>query len=412
VTRPPERPLLLVIGAGDRRYREYILASAARRYRLWLLSTEPISWHAAYLVGSSQIDPHDLTAALSAAKDAAAAQGSPAGILCYDEWLVHDAARLARKLGLPGPDPMAVAACRDKSLTRALLHAGGVPQPASIAVASIAQAHSAAREIGYPVILKARALAGSIGVVRVDSPELLEEAFVAARAKQLTVPQPSPSVLVEQYLTGPEISIDAAMVAGTLHILVLARKSLGFSPYFEEVGHTVSAADPLLGNAELSDQLSRIHRVLGIDHTVTHSEFRLTPDGPRLVEINARLGGDFIPRLGQLASGIDVAQGAADLAAGRQVDCTPTSQRSAGIRFFYPDQDCLASSAEVLNGRPASIESLVATVTAGQRLCRPPRGFLARYGYAVAVADQLDEVHQALTDSQHYLRLHAEPLAS
>ena len=413
MTRDDEKPLLLLLGAGDRRYREYILASVAQHYRLWMLSSEAAAWHTEYLVGSSQLDPHDLAAILDAVRVVADDQGQPAGVLCYDEWLIHDAARLACELGLPGPDPTAVAVCRDKSQTRQVLRAAGIPQPGSAAVATAEQAREVADAFGYPVVLKARSLAGSIGVVRVDSSRSISQAYaVAAREYLGGIAQPQPAVLVEEYLDGQEISIDAMSIDGTTHVMVLARKTLGFAPYFEELGHTVSATDPLLDNGVLVHQLEQIHRAVGIEQTVTHSEFRLTPNGPRLVEINARLGGDFIPRLGLLATGLDVARVIADVAVGLPPNLVPTCSRAAGIRFFYPTRDCRACCVEILPGHPTGIESIVATVAAGQELRPPPHAFLSRYGYAVAVAPTLGKVQDALATADNYLNLHAEPLAS
>jgi len=102
----------------------------------------------------------------------------------------------------------------------------------------------------------------------------------------------------------------------------------------------------------------------------------------------------------------------ADVAAGLPPDLTPSCSHAAGIRFFYPTHDCRACSAEILPGYPAGIESVVATVSAGQELRPPPHGFLSRYGYAVAVAPTLGEVQDALATADNYIHLHAEPLVS
>ena len=207
---------------------------------------------------------------------------------------------------LPGASPESVLACRDKATTRALLADAGVPQPASIPVSTAEEARKAADSIGYPVVVKARGLGGSIGVVRVDGPASVEDAFHSSASAQWPgVPRYAADVLIEEYLTGPEISVDSVVASGFVTPMVLARKQVGMEPYFEETGHTVDAEDPLLKDADLTEQLSRIHEALGFEHGATHAEFKLTPNGPRLVEINARLGGDFIPCLGMLATGSD-----------------------------------------------------------------------------------------------------------
>ena len=76
--------------------------------------------------------------------------------------------------------------CRDKHLTRTALAQAGVPQPESVMVSSVVEALSVAAEIGYPVVLKPRAMAASLGVVRVEDAEQLAAYYSFAR--DTTVP--------------------------------------------------------------------------------------------------------------------------------------------------------------------------------------------------------------------------------
>ncbi|MGH3830499.1 MAG: ATP-grasp domain-containing protein [Pseudonocardiaceae bacterium] len=399
---------MLLLGSGDRRYREYILASLSPVYRLWLLDAEEPTWQQPYLAGATRLDTHDPHAIAQAGHAVSRTHGPVAGILCYDEWLVHTCAVAAELLGLPASTPDAIAACRDKAVTRQRLSLAGILQPRSDLVDSAQAAAKAAASIGYPVVVKARSLAGSIGVRRVDEPADIEAAHTAASISLPTVARLDPPVLVEEYLDGPEISIDAAVTGDDTHFLVLARKQLGLAPYFEETGHTVDARDPLLHDVELQDQLHRIHRALSLVNTVTHSEFRLTPRGPRLIEINARLGGDFIPYLGQLATGIDVARAAAQLVIGGRPDLRPAARRVAAVRFCYPPGDCEVKQVTVRHRQlPVAIHRAVVTATPGQILRLPPRGYLSRYGYLIAVADSIEEVRHALDRSDTLLHLDA-----
>src|SRR5262249_17813798 len=157
-----------------------------------------------------------------------------------------------------------------------------------------------------PVVVKARGLAGSFGVVRADDGDAVAAAFAAADGAQFPgMPRhESGNVLVEEFLTGPEFSVDAVVFDGEVLPTVLPHKHLSAEPYFEEMGHDVAAGDPLLSDDAVLGQLRTIHHVLGFRYGATHTEFRLTPAGPRLIEVNARLGGDFIPYLGHLATGV------------------------------------------------------------------------------------------------------------
>jgi biotin carboxylase len=402
--------LLLLAGSGDRRYREYILAAIAPRYQLWLLDTQPPTWQEPYLVGHTVTDVADVPSLVAAARAAAVQAGPVSGLLTYDEWLVEATAAAAAELGLPGPPPSAAAACRDKAATRRLLTAAGVPQPRSVPVGSLPEALAAGDTAGYPVVVKARSMAGSIGVVRADAPAEMAGAYAAAAAPASSRPGAAQPVLVEEYLEGPEISVDCAVAGGEPRIMAVARKQTGLEPYFEETGHTVDAADPLLHDPVLHEMLRRIHQALSFTHGITHSEFRLTADGPRLVEVNARLGGDFIPYLGWLATGVDQARAAADLAAGREPDITPACRRAAGIRFLYPPADCTVRSAAA-SGQPppAAVHRALVTAAPGQELLLPPRGYLSRYAYVIALAGTLAEVEETLGKAELLVELDAEP---
>ena len=405
-------PLLLLIGSGDRRYREYILNAVSQHFGLWLLDAHEPTWQLPYVTGTTLVDTRD-PEALSTAATTVLTTHPVTGVFTYDESLVHATARLAQALGMPGSPPEAVLACRDKATTRTLLTTANIPQPASTAVSTAEQARKAADTIGYPVVVKARGLGGSIGVVRADDTQAVEAAFTAAANAQWPgVPRYEADVLVEEYLTGQEISIDSVVTDTVVTPMVLARKQVGMDPYFEETGHTVDAADPLLKDPELLDQLQRIHQALGFHTGSTHAEFKLTPHGPRLVEINARLGGDFIPHLGTLATGTDPAVAAAHVAAGLTPETSPKTCKTASIRFLYPEADCEAVEIIVHADRLGpTVHTAVVTAAPGTRLALPPRAYMSRYAHVIAVSEDADQVASDLADPRSLIELRSRPLA-
>src|ERR1700722_132171 len=76
------------------------------------------------------------------------------------------------------------------------------------------------------------------------------------------------------------------------------------------------------------------HDVLGVTDGITHAEYKLTPDGPKVIELNARLGGDLIPYLGLLGSGIDPGLAAAAVACGQRPELISNRSQVTGVRFF------------------------------------------------------------------------------
>ena len=404
-------PLLLVVSTGARQYREYLLASIGQHYRVHLLMTSEPTWERRHIAGwsvlASTLDAEEMSAA---ARRLATSQ-LVSGVLCWDEARILPAAQVAEALGLPGGDPAMILRCRDKHLTRQALGAARVPQPQSVLTASLEDALAAAQSIGYPVVLKPRALAASLGVVRVDNPEQLAEQF--SFAQDTTVPEApryQAGVLVEEFAGGPEISVDCAVHAGKVFPLFVARKVVGYPPYFEEVGHSVDGADPLLADPAIVAILEGAHAALGFTDGMTHVEIKVTGSGPKVIEVNGRLGGDLIPYLGLRATGIDPGLAAAAVACGRAPVVRPDRRLVGGVRFFYADQeDTVISSVRfAAGGLPAAVDRAVVLAAPGDTVSPPPKGTLwGRIAFATALAESLPECRGALDAAQCARRVEA-----
>lgn len=397
--------IVLVIGSGAQRYREYLLASAGRRRPLWLIDAAAATWQAPHVVGGSvvpMVDParliHDYDGIVDAA-EAVAGRHRVVGAFSYDEMLVETTARIAERLGVPGLTLAGARRCRNKHSTRAELTAAGLVQPRFAFATDAAQARAAAADFGYPVVVKPRGMGASIGVVRVEDEAGMAAAFAVADAASYG---PNPAydggALVEEFLTGPEISVDGAVTPDGYHPFFLARKRTGLEPYFEETGHIVDTDDPLLRDEELLETLSAAHRALGVRAGVTHTEVKLTGRGPAIVEVNARLGGDLIPYVGRLASGVDPGYVAADVAAGAAPDLRPAHRRCAGIRFSYPPRDGRVRRVYVpAAGEATGLVEAAAIAAPGAVLRLPPRAYLSRYAYVICVTDTPESCERALT---------------
>jgi biotin carboxylase len=407
-----DRPLLLLVASSYRVYRAYILESVSARYRLWLLNGAPPTWEDPYIVGHTVVDCLDLDKLTAAAREVAG-HHEVAGVYCYDEVYVETAAHLSAALGFTTFTPDAVARCRDKNATREALREAGLPQPASKAVSSLDEAHAFAAGIGYPLILKPRNLGGSMGVRKVERPEDLDAAFALTDGVRMGgIRQFEDYVIVEEFLDGPEISVECVLHKGTCTPLIVARKVLGDGRFaFEEVGHDVDANDPLLTDPVMHDMARRAHEAVGFADGYTHIEFKLNGDAMHVIEINARLGGGMIPHLGRLTSGVDAPLAAADAVAGRTPDVThPGPLLAASVRFGYPPYDMEVTSAKVHPEflRPPIVEMEIGTQP-GAQVRLPPRG-LARSGYVIAVAETLAESRAAVAGAERFFTFTGIPL--
>ncbi|MEU4197577.1 ATP-grasp domain-containing protein [Kribbella sp. NPDC026611] len=392
------RPHLLVVATGMRLFREYLLRSIAPRYRIHMFLHGEPTWEQEYLDGWTVLESTLDAAALVAAARELHEQAPIEGVLCWDEARILPAAAVAEALGLPGGDVAMINRCRDKHLTRLALDGYGVPQPRSVLVNSVEEA--LAVDVGWPRILKPRALAASLGVVKVGSPEELVAQW--SFAHDTTVPE-APSydvrVLVEEFADGYEISVDSAVFQGQVMPFCLAGKEIGYPPYAEEVGHFVDAADPLLADDQLIQVLVDAHKAIAFTDGVTHTEIMITADGPRVIEINARLGGDLIPYVGMLATGVDPGLAAAAVACGRPPEVAADRALVGGVRFFYVDEDDTVLDS-IGFGAVEGVDQLVTLMGPGDVTSPPPAGTLwGRIAYATVVAGSVDECRARLEEA-------------
>ncbi|WP_369217951.1 ATP-grasp domain-containing protein, partial [Streptomyces flavofungini] len=403
---------LAVVGCGNPPYRTYALAALAERVETGLVQPAPPQWQRPYIGDRFRAaDTSDADAVTAAVAGLLASATGPGAVLTWDETLLATTAEVARRLNLPHLGPEAVRGCRDKLTTRQVLAAAGVPSAGFRHVHDRDEAIEAARDLGLPVVVKPRGLAGSIGVTLATGPEEVGRAYQQATTSSFPGIDRLAGAIVEEYLTGPEISVDCAVDNGRVRIVNVARKRLGFAPHFEEVGHLVAPWRDEPWAYEVEFVVTAAHAALGLRTGITHSELRLTPSGPRVVEVNGRLGGDFIPLLGRLATGIDQVAAAADLALGRTPDLTPPHERCAEVRFLYPAHDAVVRELDLTAA--AAVPGIVETVDLappGTELRLPPRGIVPRLAALVAVGDTPGQCATALDRAEAALRHRLVPL--
>lgn len=410
----PQLPTILLVTSGYHLYREYLLKMVAEHSNVWLFLDREPNWQIPYIVGHTVVDTLNTQMMIDAALNLPTGVKID-GVLCWDEIRMVHTAELAQALGLPGGDPETVGRCRDKHETRTSLAASGVPQATSILVSSVEETAKAAETIGYPVIIKPRALGASYGVSLVSRAEQLNAAFEHARdATEDGVPLYENGVLVEEYMQGPEVSIDVAWVNGTMYPMFLGRKVTGFFPYFEEIGHIVHSTDPLLEEPQFLAVLEQAHQAVGFRNGITHTELRLTQSGPKIVEINARLGGDMIPYVGWVASGINPGQVAVAVACGHKPSLETKHKSVAAIHFLYPEYNAVVDSVHIDHAAlPASVDVAASLVLPGQKLLLPPADHVScRYGYVVVRGDTAEDCTAATELAARAFTLKAKRLST
>ncbi len=204
------------------------------------------------------------------------------GILALGDRPAHAAAFAARALSIPFHHPLAVEACRNKKRTREVLRDAGLPGLWFRAIALDPAPEPALLGITYPCVLKPLALSASQGVVRANN----REEFVAAAArirKLLRTPEIQATreanldeMLVEGYLPGREVAVEALMTAGELRVLAIFDKPDPLEgPYFEETIYVTPSRLSAEQIAAIERMLRACVAALGLSHGPVHAEFRV-----------------------------------------------------------------------------------------------------------------------------------------
>jgi S-sulfo-L-cysteine synthase (3-phospho-L-serine-dependent) len=263
-----------------------------------------------------------------------AGQFQLAGVFSSSEYFIEMAAMLAQKFHLPGADPVAIKTCRNKGMQRRRFRKAGLHTPAFACATSIQEAVEAATRISLPVILKPTLGTGSVGVRLCRTREQVAEhagLLLQRTTNERGMLIPS-ELLVEEYITGPEYSVE---VLGS-SIVGITSKHLSREPFFVETGHDFPAHLPQDIEQSIADTIKTALRTMGLTWGPAHIELRWSSAGPVVIEVNPRLAGGFIPEIVRLASGIDMISETVRIVVDAAPDLSRTHERCASIRFLAP----------------------------------------------------------------------------
>ena len=240
-------------------------------------------------------------------------------------------ARLAERWGLQVNPARAVELLNDKRAMRRMLAGTGVSPVRFAEVTSVAGVRDVLAGFELPVVVKPTDLSGSRAVYLLHDPAELDGYADLLERYGYRGP-----LLVEEYLRGDEYSVETVSVQGHHQVVGVTRKVLGPAPLFVEAGHrhpAVEAADA--GRVEAIGALAvRLLDLAGYRTGPAHTEVIWTPDGPRIVESQARLGGDRIPRLVELATGVDLEREVFRALRGDTVQRPDRPVAAAGIAYL------------------------------------------------------------------------------
>ena len=260
--------------------------------------------------------------------------------------------RINDELGLSGISREQAICATNKHLMRKAFEKGNAPSPKSILAQDAEDAWSRLQnEFDTDAILKPSRNSGSRGIAKV-SRDMDKGAFNRAYDEALRESRDH-SVLIEQFIEGPEFSIEMIVWQGEIHVLTVTDKKTTGAPHFVELGHNQPSC---FSDAEVETLKAAAVagvRALGVNNCACHAEAKLMNGKAYLMEVGARLGGDFIStELTHLSTGIDMVAAAIDVALGVEPDLSAKEEpKGVCIRYFCPKPGKLVSisNTEVLN---------------------------------------------------------------
>ncbi|MDR1249838.1 MAG: ATP-grasp domain-containing protein [Treponema sp.] len=298
---------ILILGAGIMQGPALAIARSMGLYTV-AVDGDPRAPEASHADRFERLDLKDKEGIAALGRDLQSGGGLD-GVMTAGTDFSASVAWVAERLGLPGIPYEAALNASDKDRMRRCFAAAGVPSPGfAVFTAETAGDAAGGLPFDFPAVVKPVDNMGSRGCRRVDTPEEL----AAALGEALGFSR-SGRVIVEEFMEGPEFSVDAIVHKDDIRVCGFADRHIFFPPYFIEMGHTMPSA---LREAETRALLEAFFagiRALGIaaGWGAAKGDLKLTPRGPMIGEIAARLSGGYMSGWTYpYASGVEVTRGA------------------------------------------------------------------------------------------------------
>jgi biotin carboxylase len=251
-------------------------------------------------------------------------------VLTNWEPLVVLAARIRERWEMPGMSVDTALGFRDKQLMKERVKAAGLRVPRSRRVVTEAETRSAVEEIGYPLILKPIAGAGSADTYRVTSARELEETLPKMRGV--------PEVSCEEYIEGEEFTFDTVCINGRPafeNVAAYLPKPLEMRSLEWVSPIIITVRDMLQPKLQAGVALGRkVLSALGMGDGFTHMEWYLTPKGEAVFgEIGCRPGGACLVDQMNYTCDIDLFREWARVACHGRFEASTTRKYNAAIVF-------------------------------------------------------------------------------
>ena len=263
-------------------------------------------------------------------------------------------AAVAHEMNLVGIDADTALKATNKAEMRKALREGCVPIPEFYKVSNEKEYIDAVKQFNVPFIVKPADSSGSRGIFEIT--DLTDTALIKKAYDYCRPFSKVGDVVVEEFMSGPEVSVETLSVDGICHVIQITDKLTTGAPHYVEMGHSQPTRLGKETAKEISAVAKAANKAIGIKNGPSHTEIIVTSTGPKIVEIGARLGGDNInTHLVPLSTGVDIVECCIKIALGEKPDISPKWNKGAAIRYFKQHAGIVRSiegieEAEKVNG--------------------------------------------------------------
>jgi biotin carboxylase len=298
------------------------------------------------------------------------------GVICVAADAPVTAATVAQRLGLPGISVESAKLACDKLAMKEKFLAAGVPIPWFSAVSTPQALQRLAVSQGRNLVIKPVDSRGSRGVQRVEQVSDLNKAFALAQQHS-----PTERVMVEQYLSGPQVSTESVIVNGKCYTPGFSDRNYEYleryAPFFIENGGDLPSQLPEDTQAKVRDVVARAASALGITTGTVKGDIVIHKGEPHVIELAARLsGGFFCTREIPMNTGVDFIGCAIRVALGENVspeELEPKHQTPVIQRYAFPKPGRVVSVTGADEARKiAGVTEVIVTAKPGDVI--PPAG--------------------------------------
>jgi len=360
-----------------------------------------------------QIDLKDVPALLSFAKKLQKESEVSGVFTCATDFSVS-VATIAEELDLPSHTLQACKNASDKARMRSIFAQHAICSPRFI---EVSHEHpfslEKTKDFADTLVIKPADNMGARGccLVRRDGniEQAIEDAMPFSRSGR---------VIVEEFISGPEFSIEGLVFDGKVHITALADRHIYFAPYFVEMGHTIPSRYPKAVTDAIIATFKEGVLALGLSHGACKGDifFDDTKEEAVIGEIAARLSGGYMSGWTvPYSSGINITRLALQLALGEKPDSLPPVPTKENTKYFCSERAYISAPGvvkKIFGLREAEKAQGVQDVfprSAEGEAVKFPKNNVEKCGNVISIANSYDEAISASKTALQHIVIRLEP---